>query len=340
MRVLVFVEPHRGSLPPGGLGLLTRARQLTHDVDAVLCGADVSELATTLGQYGARRVYLADRPDLAHPLAEARTSLVAALLIRTDARLVLFENSSLTAEIAGRLAARLEIGVNWDLSDLEIANDPVGTRLATGDAVSVSVAWTTPRAIGVFRRGSLETARPREGAPAEVLTVDHELSQERIVVLSSSGDARTESSLDSTEVVVSGGRGLRAPEDLRLLESLAETLHGAVAVSMPLVDRGWYPHSRQIGQTGKTVRPRVYIACGISGAIAHRVGMDNSGAVIAINSDPSAPIFAFCDLGVVGDLYDVVPELNRLLQGRGASDGDVECSEAYCDRGAQRGTER
>lgn len=313
---LVYVEERDGALVSGSLGVLSKARDLGTEPVALVCGSGVGHLAPELGRYGAARVLVADDPSLAGPLPQPRVAVVADVVKQHGFDTLLFENSSLTADLAAALAARLDAGVNWDLTDLRLEDgQPVGRRLALSDTVLVEVGWTAEPRIGVFRGGALEPDEVASGeAPAEQVDVSTDEAAQRVRIVERVQAEGGQASIKTAEIIVAGGRGLRERENLALLEGLADALGATVAVTMPLVDRGWYPHSHQVGQTGTTVRPRLYIACGISGAVQHRVGMDKSGTIVAINTDQSAPIFGISDVGVVGDALEILPRLTELVR--------------------------
>jgi electron transfer flavoprotein alpha subunit len=315
---LVFVEERDGTLVPGSVALLTKVRELGAEPIALLCGSGVRELAGSLGRHGAARVLVADDPALAGPLAAPRADVVAAVVAEHGVDTLLFENSALTADVAAAVAARLEAGVNWDLVDLRIENDElVGQRLALTDTALVDVGWTGNLRVAVLRRGVLDLGESSAGADVPVQDVTLPDGPRHVSIRERAEGTGEQASIETAEVVVAGGRGLGKKENLALLEALAEVLDGAVGVSMPLVDRGWYPYAHQVGQTGRTVTPRLYLACGISGAVQHRVGMEKSGTIVAINTDRTAPIFGACDVGVVGDAIEFVPRLTDLVRGRG-----------------------
>lgn len=318
MKTLVVLETRDGTLAAGASGLLAKASELGRPVAAVLCGSGLGAAAAQAAANGADQVLVADSDALSHALAQPRVDVVAELVADHGFDTILLENSSLGADIAGALAVRLDAGVNWDLVDVAVEQDQLtGARLALSDSIHVTVGWGSRVRIAVMRRGVLQSLEPTSSA-GEVVHVSPTLlersTQVRLVERLGGKDADT--ALDQAEVVVAGGRGLRDQEQLELLESLAAKLGGAVAVTMPLVDRGWYPYSHQVGQTGKLVRPRLYVACGISGAIQHRVGMENSGTIVAINNDVTAPVFGFADVAVVADLHAFVPRLMQALDGR------------------------
>jgi electron transfer flavoprotein alpha subunit len=233
---------------------------------------------------------------------------------------VLFAATVLSADVAAGLAARLETGLNWDLTDLALADgELVGTRPALGDSVYVEVGWTSAPRLALIRSGTFEPAE--SGGSAEVERFESRF-QDFSLAATMVEQAHEESegpSIEDADVIVAGGRGLGAPEKFELVEELAKALGGAVAATRAVVDAGWYPYSAQVGQTGKTVSPKLYVAVGISGAIQHKVGMQSSGLIVAINKDPNAPIFEYADLGVVGDLHEVVPKLTELVRQRRAA---------------------
>jgi electron transfer flavoprotein alpha subunit len=312
--ILVFLEHHGGELEKGALGVLSKASMLG-DAAGVVLGPGASEIAARAGTFGATKVYACEDASLDSPLPQARVDALEALVRETGADTVLFAASVLSADVAAGLAARLEAGLNWDLTDLELVDgELVGKRLALGDTVLVDVGWKgTPR-LGLVRAGAFDAVDT--GGTAEVASFDvaaQEFSTLATLVEQTQEES-TGPSIEDADIVVAGGRGLGAPAAFSLLEELADALGGAVGATRAVVDAGWYPYSTQVGQTGKTVSPRLYIACGISGAIQHKVGMQGSGTIVAINKDPNAPIFDFCDIGVVGDVHQIVPKLTELVR--------------------------
>lgn len=318
-RALLVAEPRSGVLSAGQLGVLSALARVAGTVEVLLpvdAEAGAAGLADVLGRYGAGVVrVVAGLPATAAP----RVAVAAALHHEQPYDVVAFENSSLSADVAGALAVRLDAGVCWDLVGLDdVEGELVGRRLALGDSTAVDVGWIGGPAIALFRTAALDAEEaPVPGTPQTVPVVaPARVGPDVSVSRSGGGGDAVRSGLDGAEIVVAGGRGLGSAENIALLEELAEALGGAVGVSMPVVDRGWYPYAHQVGQTGRTVRPRLYLACGISGAVQHRVGMSRSGTVVAINTDPQAPIFDVCDLGVVGDLTSLVPRITALVRER------------------------
>jgi electron transfer flavoprotein alpha subunit len=283
----------------------------------VLVGADVEGLAEQAGRHGAATVYVADDPRLEAPLPQPRVDAIAQLVGEQGIETVLFAQSILAADVAAGLAARLDAGLNWQLTDIAADGDTlVGKQSALGDSVVVEVGWKTTPRIGLFRSGAFDPSE--QAAAGTVQRFEPEL-QEFSLAAEMVEQAHVEESgpsIEDANVIVAGGRGLGEPEKFALLEELAKALGGAVAATRAVVDAGWYPYSTQVGQTGKSVSPTLYIACGISGAIQHKVGMQSSKTIVAINKDPNAPIFEFADLGVVGDLHAIVPKLTELVRAR------------------------
>jgi electron transfer flavoprotein alpha subunit len=319
VKSLVFLEHHESELVRGSLGVLSKAAGLGGEVSGVVAGSGVGALAAGAGAFGARTVHVADDPRLEAPLPQPRVDVLAKLVRDESYEAVLFAQSVLGADVAAGLAARLDAGLNWDLVDLdEVDGRLLGKRPALSDSVVVDVSWSSAPALGVFRTGSFE---PHElGSEAEVkeLGVELEDFSTRATMLEQAHEERSGPSIEDADIVVAGGRGLGNPAAFALLEELAKALGGAVAATRAVVDAGWYPYAAQVGQTGRTVSPKLYIACGISGAIQHKVGMQGSGTIVAVNKDPNAPIFEFCDLGVVGDLHAIVPKLTELVRTRKA----------------------
>ncbi len=317
MRFLVFLEHHGGQLEKGALGVLSKAASLG-EASGVVLGDGAGDVAAGAGAFGAATVYAAETPELSAPLPQPRVDALATLVEQTGADAVLFGASVLAADVASGLAARLDAGLNWDLTDLSLDGDElVGKRPALGDTVLVDVGWSGGPRLGLVRSGALDAVESGGTATAETFEPSFSDFSTRASLLEQTQEESTGPSIEDAEIIVAGGRGLGSPEGFTLLEELAAALGGAVGATRAVVDAGWYPYSTQVGQTGKSVAPRLYIACGISGAIQHKVGMQGSGTIVAINKDPNAPIFDFCDIGVVGDLHQIVPKLTELVRSRG-----------------------
>jgi electron transfer flavoprotein alpha subunit len=321
MSTLVFVEHHGNELQKGSLGVLAKAATLG-DVSAVLVGGGVKSLAAEAAKYGATKVHVAEDDSLEPPLPQARVDVLAKVVQDGGYDTVLFANSVLAADIAAGLAARLDAGLNWDLVDLESRDGTlIGKRPALQDSVLVDVGWKTTPRLALFRAGSFDAAPKDGGGQPEIVDVSAEFEEHSrsAKVVDHEQEQSSGPSIEDADVIVAGGRGLGAPENFTLAEELAKALGGAVGATRAVVDAGWYPYAAQIGQTGKVVSPKLYVALGISGAIQHKVGMQSSNVIVAINKDPNAPIFEFSDLGVVGDVHEIVPKLTELVNQRKAS---------------------
>jgi electron transfer flavoprotein alpha subunit len=319
MSTLVFLEHHGDELQKGALGVLGKAASLGDgDVAGVIVGEGARDLAAEAGKFGAAKVWVCEGGEVAQPVPQPRVDVLAQAVEDGGYDTVLFANSVLAADVAAGLAARLDAGLNWDLTDVELRDgELVGKRPALQDSVYADVGWNgTPR-LALFRAGSFDATASGGGEPeiADVSPAYKEYST-AVKLVSQSAEESSGPSIEDADVIVAGGRGLGSPDNFTLAEELAKALGGAVGATRAVVDAGWYPYSAQIGQTGKTVSPKLYVALGISGAIQHKVGMQSSGTIVAINKDANAPIFEFSDLGVVGDVHEIVPQLTELVRAR------------------------
>ena len=318
MKTLVFLEHHDGQIQKGALGVLSKAASLG-EAAGIVIGDGAREAAAQAGAHGATTVYVADAPELAAPLSQPRVDVLAKVARDEGFGAIFLGQSVLAADIAAALAVRLDAGLNWDLVDVRADDGSlVGVRPALGDSVYVDAGWRSEPAVALFRAGSFDPVA--SGGEANVVEVSAELEDFSTAATLTGHDLEEQAgpSIEDADIIVAGGRGLGGPEGFAQIEELAKALGGAVGATRAVVDAGWYPYSTQVGQTGKTVSPKLYIACGISGAIQHKVGMQSSGTIVAINKDPNAPIFEFSDIGIVGDLNQIVPKLTELVRARKA----------------------
>jgi electron transfer flavoprotein alpha subunit len=316
---LVFLEHHEGTLQKGSLGVLSRAAALGGDVAGVVVGSGVSDVASSAGAYGASTVYVVDEPAFEAPLPQPRVDALEAVVAQSGAENVLFAASVLAADVAAGLAARLDAGLNWDVTDFSLdGGSLVAKRPALGDTVLVDVGWTSTPRLALVRSGAFDPVESGGSASVESVSVTPQDFSTAARMVEQAHEETSGPSIEDAEVIVAGGRGLGSPDGFKLAEDLAAALGGAVAATRAVVDAGWYPYAAQVGQTGKSVSPKLYIALGISGAIQHKVGMQSSGAIVAINKDANAPIFDFADFGVVGDLNQIAPKLAELVRARKA----------------------
>jgi electron transfer flavoprotein alpha subunit len=307
-KTLVFLEHHEGAVQKGSLGVLAKV----DGAHGVVIGSGVRSIADGLGTL----VWAADDARLDAPLPQPRVDVIAKLVADEGYDTVLFAQSVLAADVAAGLAARLGAGLNWGLVDFD---GEKGRAPQLQDTVVVEVGWTTPVRLGIFRAGSLDATALSGTSEVRDAAVELEDFSTLAEMVEQAHAEQQGPSIEDADVIVAGGRGLGQPENFSLAEELAQALGGAVAATRAVVDAGWYPYSAQVGQTGKTVSPKLYIALGISGAIQHKVGMQGSNTIVAINKDANAPIFEFADLGVVGDLHAIVPKLTELVRARRGS---------------------
>ena len=314
--VLVEVNPAAGGPRKTTLEALTAARVLG-EPSAVVVGAPgtAAGLTGALAEYGAAKVYVAESPEIEEYLVAPKAEVLAQLVAEKSPAAVVIPSSPEGKEVAARLAIKTGSGFLTDVT--EIAADGTATQVAFAGATIVHSQVTVGTPIYTLRGNSV-TPEPAPGAATEE-TVQVAISDaakltrvvDRVVEQKSNRPELTEAS-----IVVSGGRGVASAENFSVIEALADSLGAAVGASRAAVDSGFYPHSFQVGQTGKTVSPQLYIAVGISGAIQHRAGMQTSKTIVAVNKDPEAPIFELADFGVVGDLNTVVPAATEQISAR------------------------
>src|SRR5438552_13503779 len=323
--VWVFAETVDGVPRPVARELLRKARA-RGGAAAIALGPGASKSAATLGQYGAQKVYIHEDPAFRDVLATPAVDLLARLVEKEKADLVIFGMAYEGRDVASRLSARLGTALIANATD--VTKRDGGGAMAPPMSGGSLLVTTVPKARGptlALIRPKAVAAEPASAAGApEVRTLTDPVDTSKPVarVLRRETEKASGPKLEDATIIVSGGRGLGAPENFKMLDELAAELGAAVGASRALVDAGWKPYSFQIGQTGKTVKPAVYLAFGISGAMQHTVGMKGAKTIIAVNKDPEAPIFKIADLGVVGDVHKIVPMLTqeiRSRKGKGAS---------------------
>ena len=315
-KIWVYAEVNEGRPASITLELLTKGRELG-EVEAVALGPGAREAASALGAHGAARVHVNEDPAFAEYLAEPATDCLAALASSGSPDLILFGFTSDSREVAGRLAARLGVGLISNAMDVESSDGGFVAKVPYfGGAKVASYRANASPAIVLIRPKSFEATET--GGEPEVVEVEAAIGDRsrRTRVVERRTEAAEKVKLEDAAVVVSGGRGLGGPENFHYVEELAEALGGAAGASRAVVDAGWVPYALQVGQTGKTVRPGVYIAAGISGAMQHTVGMKTSKVIVAINKDAEAPILKMADLGVVGDVLKILPKLTEAVKAK------------------------
>jgi electron transfer flavoprotein alpha subunit len=320
--ILVYALHYEGAINKNSLGAVSEAARIAGELGteahALLMGGDdlTDDLCASLGQYGAAKVLRAKGPEgLAQPVVDAMAKAVA----DGGYDYALFGGGLLGFEIGAGLAARLGAGVTMEVTAVNVDGGRlVAERPIHGDS-SISTSRYKGFGIIIGRLNAFETQAAGSGA-ATVEDLDVELSEwsTRATMVKRGEQRGADVDIEGADLLVAGGRGLGKAEGFEMLEELAGTLGGAVAATRAVVDAGWFPYSAQIGQTGKTVAPKLYLAAGISGAIQHKVGMQSSENIVAINKDANAPIFEYSDLGVVGDLNKIVPKLNDAIRAKKA----------------------
>jgi len=317
MVVLVVGEaPLDGSPRPISWEMLTAAREISQSlggnctVTGLFVGAGIADAARTWGTGGADRVMVADDERLAGLIPAPAATAVMQAIAASNPAVVLIPGTTAGRDYAPLVAARLSIGLAADCVSISVENGAVvATRpVLAGRALSRITFPGARPVMATVRSGSFQRAEPGLTEPSvEIVDVTFALDDLRVSLVETAPKGTGGSRLDSAEIVVGGGRGLKEPARFDMVEELAEALGGAVGATRAVVDAGWRPHHEQIGQTGRTVSPRLYVAVGISGAVQHNVGMQGSDYIVAINRDPDAPIFKIASFGIVGDLFEVVP---------------------------------
>ncbi|HEX4726260.1 MAG TPA: electron transfer flavoprotein subunit alpha/FixB family protein [Jatrophihabitans sp.] len=307
--VLVLIDSANGTLKKSATELLTAARALG-EPSAVVIGAPgtAEALAGQLAEYGAAKVYVAESDELADYLVAPQAELLAKIAEQANPAAILVASSPENKEIAARTAFKLDSGFLADA--VEIGSDGQASQSIFGGAVTVSSR--VARGVPVISLRANSVAASAQSGNAEQVSVPVELSEaaKSAKVVERVEEAKgSRPSLQDASVIVSGGRGVGSADNFKVVEEVADSLGAAVGASRAATDAGWVPHTMQVGQTGVTVAPQLYIALGISGAIQHRAGMQTSKTIVAVNKDPEAPIFELADFGVVGDLFNVAPQL-------------------------------
>ncbi|MFG2227307.1 electron transfer flavoprotein subunit alpha/FixB family protein [Streptomyces sp. NPDC050161] len=315
--VLVYVDHVDGAVRKPTLELLALARRIGEPV-AVHLGAGADAAAPVLAEHGAVKVLAADAPEFTEYLVAPKVDALQAAHEAVSPAAVLLPSSAEGKEIAARLAVRIGSGIITDAVDLEAGDEgPVATQsvFAASFTTKSRITTGTP-VITVKPNSAAPEAAPAAGTVEQLAVTVAESSKGTKIVSRTPRESTGRPDLTEAAIVVSGGRGVNGAENFPVIEALADSLGAAVGASRAAVDAGWYPHTNQVGQTGKSVSPQLYIAAGISGAIQHRAGMQTSKTIVAINKDAEAPIFDLVDYGVVGDLFDVVPALTDEVKTR------------------------
>ncbi len=319
--ILVYaLHDDEGNFNKNSLGAISEAAKLTGQIGgeaaAVVVGDIADDACASLGNWGAAKVYRAK--GVPEGLAQPIVDVMAKVISENGFGYVLFGGGLLGFEIGAGLTARLNAGVTMEVTKVKVADGKlVAERPILQDSQIADVGYVAEPGIIISRLNAFDLNESGPSA-AEVVDVEVELSAwSSKAKLVQRGEQRgADVNIEDADILVGGGRGLGAADGFKLCEELAESMGGAVAATRAVVDAGWYPYAAQIGQTGKTVAPKLYLAAGISGAIQHKVGMQSSENILAINKDQNAPIFEFSDLGVVGDLHKILPKLTEAIKAK------------------------
>jgi len=315
-KIWVYAELNEGKVTPTTLEMMAKARTLG-DVEAIALGGGAKAAAETLGKHGAKVVYVNEDAAFDDFVAEPATAALESLHKEGAPDLILFGFTPDSREVAGRFAARLGVGLISNAGDVSAKDGGFVAKVPYfGGAKLAAMKANKKPAIILIRPKSFEASEAGGTAEIKDLAVSIDAGSKRAHITERVVEASEKVKLEDAKVVISGGRGMGGPDNFPLLEDLANALGGAVGASRAVVDAGWVPYSMQVGQTGKSVRPGVYIAVGISGAMQHTVGMKSSKVIIAINKDAEAPIMKMADLGVVGDALKIVPALTAAVKAK------------------------
>ncbi len=316
-KLLAFLEQREGKLKRGAFEVVSvsyrLSKELTLEAEALVIGNNLENL-NDISKYGINKVIQFKNDNLTQYSTSAYTDIICDYARSISAEYIVFSNTALGKDLAPHVAARIDAGILMDCTKLEVSNgEIIATRPIYAGKALLDVKLKSERKIYTIRPNVFKPVESEDNSSIEI--EEKEVSQvnlrTRVVEIK-----KSEGKLDVAEadIIVSGGRGLKSPENFHLVEELADSLGAAVGASRAVVDAGWRPHREQVGQTGKTVSPTLYVACGISGAIQHLAGMSSSKYIIAINKDKDAPIFSIADFGIAGDAFEILPTLTEEIK--------------------------
>jgi len=321
--VWIFVELRENEIKKVGFELASKAREIAdalgERVGAVIFGEKAKHLCDEITAYGVDIVYIAENEKLKEYNTNNYSGILSGLILKYKPNIVLFPATHIGRDLAPRVAATLEVGLTADCTGLSIKDGLLlQSRPAFGGNIMADIISPNTRPqMATTRPNVMKIKKPDHSRKAEIVSIPVNIDPKAMKIVIKEIIKTTKSgtkSLDEADIIISGGRGIGSSENFKILEELAKTINGVVGASRAAVDAGWRPRSDQVGQSGKTVSPKLYIACGISGKIQHQVGMKSSDTIIAINTDPEAPIFDIADCGIVGDYTEVIPALNEELK--------------------------
>jgi electron transfer flavoprotein alpha subunit len=316
--ILTYAEHRDGALRRASLEVVSEARRLADalgggtKVESVIVGSGIAPLAATLAAHGADRVHVVDAKEMEAYATEGYARVVSQIITQEKPSAVLIPYTAMGKDLAPRIAARVGAGLVSDVVKLTVASGKLQARRPMyAGKLFATVEWTGEPQMATLRPNVFPLAPADAARKFETVTANVDVANQRAKVVSVAATAAGKMELTEAQIVVSGGRGLKGPENFHLVEELASALGAAVGASRAVVDAGWVDHHYQVGQTGKTVSPSLYIAAGISGAIQHLAGMSSSKVIVAINKDADAPIFKVANYGLVGDIFEILPRLTE-----------------------------
>jgi electron transfer flavoprotein alpha subunit len=321
--ICLYAEHRHGELSSVVYEIIGAARELKSSLDrkisAILLGDKVKDMAAELVSYGVDEVWMMEDPAIGDFNEEIQADLVAKILLDKKPEIFLGGGTIIGRSLLPRVAARILTGLTADCTELTIDGENNllrQTRPAFGGNIMATILCNSHRPqMATVRHKVMKAAEALNGHEGQIVEMSYPILKPRVEVLEFVREEMDTVNLADADFIVSGGRGIKDPKNFTLIEGLAKSLGGAVGASRAAVDAGWIPYSHQVGQTGKTVNPTIYVACVISGAIQHLAGMKGSDIIVAINNDPSAPIFNVAHYGIIGSLFDVIPELVKQIQG-------------------------
>ncbi|MBM3896928.1 MAG: electron transfer flavoprotein subunit alpha/FixB family protein [Thaumarchaeota archaeon] len=317
--VLVFVEQRQGKVKRPSLEVLSEGRRLAKKIGsaviALVIGSQLDDIANDISKFGPDSIVLAEHNALANYSPEGYRDAFLEVVKHERPRIILAAGTYMGKDLAPRIAAKIGTGLATDCLALEVTEDSmIATRPVFAGKLLQKVKITSPTKIATLKPNIFRAEEANSAPSIKKIVPQIDPSRWKAILKGIQEPEVKKQDVSEASAIVSGGRGMRGPEGYKILEELAAALGGTVGASRAAVDSGWRPHAEQVGQTGKIVSPNLYIACGISGAVQHQVGMFNSKVIVAINKDPDAPIFKFADYGIVGDLFEVVPALTKELK--------------------------
>ena len=317
--VLAFVEQRQGKVKQSSLEALSEGRRLARKigstVSALVIGNQIDSLAGEIAKFGPDSIILAQHDALSDYSPDGYRDAFLEAVRQEQPKIILLAGTAMGKDIAPRIAARLDAGLATDCLGIEIAdNAMIATRPVFAGKLLQKLKITSSIKIATLKLNAFRAVEASNTPAIQKITLQVEPRRWRAVLKDIQEPEVKKQDVSEASVIVSGGRGMKGPEGYKILEELAAALGGTVGASRAAVDAGWRPHADQVGQTGKIVSPNLYIACGISGAVQHQVGMINSKVIVAINKDPEAPIFKLADYGIVGDLLEIIPALTNEVQ--------------------------